>query len=399
MSNDADNPPASHAAFSEKATAVPPIAQCNTAISVNPFDRDCDLKLSIIGGIEESAQSSSQTATTPFLRVFTQSSIVDKNKFWLNDWGYVRLLGAPTTSSTNGVVSVVSNPSGALTAQTFSSIGTSLDYMLGLEWEFVHPGLAGFSISAIAGFGGTTPLQANTLALAFTAPPFGSVECQNLYPRFMNQFAADNISLGTPTNTTGTTPSCLVNTSSPTSTSSGTTYAPITTIGFSNQDRTSFLGKEVLGIRTITRFKGTGNTACGDSDPANKVGPCERGVIDFTVGQDASITGGQMRHYIFKIDAVHPLPVAGVSILYIFGSASMRLAHNVNYPPLILQSANTSTLSGTGTSSVPNAATAVLSLVQPNRDYYRFGIGINIFQIFTKLAAASSAGSGNSSNQ
>jgi len=371
------------------ATGVPTATQCNKNYDTEPFS-DCDMSLSLIGGVEQSAQSSSPSETTPFLRVFTRAAPWHDHPYYF--WGYVRLLGAPTTSSTQGVVSVASNPSGSLTTQTFSTIGTSIDYMLGGERQFAKKEFRKFDYSGsfILGYGATTPLQANTLTLAYVAPAFGTVECSALFARFAPLFTADKITQGTTMNTTQSTPppatpvaSCLVNENSATVSGSTTTYAPINTIGFSNQDRSSILTKYGFGIRTIDRFLGSGNIACGNADTAIQVGPCERGIIDLIFGQDASITRGQLRNWIFKIDAVHPLPVGGSNILYIFGSASARLVHNTNLPPLILQSANVSSL--TGTSGVPNPSIVVLPLTVPNRDFYRFGVGINISQIFTTL--------------
>ncbi len=284
--------------ISTKATAVGPASQCNQQPQDFPYS-DCGMSLSLIGGVEQSAQSASPSATTGFLRVFTRATFASAPTspwYALHDWGYVRLLGAPTTSSTNGVESVVSNPTGSITTQTLSTIGAAIDYMLGLEYQFrrAHKNSDSnpYSVSLIAGYGGTTPLQANTLSLAYTAPAYGTVECPALYSRFQNQFVADKILLGTTAN--ASTPSCLVNGNSPTS-PGATTYTSIGTIGFSNQDRASFLGKEVVGIRFIDRFLGSGDVACGDTDTTNQIGPCERGIVDLTFGQDASITGGLMR--------------------------------------------------------------------------------------------------------
>ena len=373
------------------AAKITPVIQCNKGLkapNVNdtPYS-DCDLSFSLIGGVEQSAQSSLTSETTPFLRVFTRASLSDTSP--INIWGLVRVLGAPTTSSTQGVISVVTDPSGNLTPQTFSTIGTSIDYMVGAE-VVLSPAKA-YTVSLIAGFGGTTPLQANTLSLAYQAPAFGTVECNQLYTRFSNQFGSDNIALGANSGASANaaTATCLVNKNSPTS-AGATTFTPVTTIGFSNQDRTSFLGKDLIGFRTIDRFLGPGNKACGTADPTNQVGvgPCARGIVDWTFGQDASVTGGQMRNYIFKVDGVHPLPVASVKFIYLFGSASIRLSRNTNYAPLILQSAAVSTLTGTGSSAIPNTSAVVLSLVQPNRDFYRFGVGVDLNQIFTKLFTA-----------
>lgn len=398
VSTTSTSPDVPQTVLSKKTSAVGPATQCNT--TTLPFS-DCDLKFSLIGGVEQSAQSTLPSETTGFLRVFTRAAPFSKDDRF-NIWADVRLLGAPAGTSTTDVISVVTNPSGTLIPQTFSTVGTSLDYMFGVEYELRKNRANranGYSISLIAGFGGTTPLQVNPLALAYTSPAFGTVECAQLFPRFSHQFGVENIIAGSANNTTfpvttppTTTPSCLVNQNSPTTTTGNgattTTYAPIKTIGFSNQDRASFLGKEVFGFRTIDRFLGSGNVACGDPDTVNRIGPCERGVVDWTFGQDASITGGMMRRYIFKIDAVHPLPVASVNFLYLFGSVSLRISPNKDYAPLILQSADVASLTGTGANAIPNPSVVVLSLVQPDRDYYRFGVGVNASQLFTTLFSA-----------
>jgi hypothetical protein len=356
--------------------------QCNHNPQITPYS-DCDMSTTLIGGVEQSDQSSLPSATTPFLRLFTRAG-PDKHD-QLQAWAFVRLLGSPQASSTSGVVSAVTDPAGNITTQTFSGIGTSVDFMVGGEYQLTKPGSAMYSISLIAGYGGTTPLPANTLNQAFKAPAFGTIECSTLQARFVQQFAADKVIAGTSAN--AATPSCIVNGNSVTSLPNAavTTYTPITTVGFSNQDRTSFLGKALFGLRTMDRFTGPGNLYCGDVDTTQQIGPCERGVVDFLVGQDATVTGGLMRHFVFKIDAVHPLPVKSVSFLYLFGTATLRFQRNVNYAPLVLQSGDVASLSGNGSSAVPNVAVVILPLTQPNRDFYRFGVGVNVNSVFKKL--------------
>jgi hypothetical protein len=239
-------------------------------------------------------------------------------------------------------------------------------------------------------------LQANTLALAFQAPPFGTVECSELVPtnslnRFSTQFQGFNILAGTASNTTGSTPACLVNGNNPTTTNGTTTYTPITTIAFSNQDRSNFFGKYEFGFRTIDRYHAPGTSACGDTDTVNNIGPCERGIVDWTFGKDSGITGGHFTHWVFKIDAVYPLPVPSVQFLYLFGSIDFRLTSNTTLAPLVLQSAPLTGLTGTASTAVPNTGTVVLELVQPDRDFYRFGAGVNLNQLFTKLFTAKSS--------
>jgi len=370
-----------HKLLSADASSVGLASQCNHDISVTPYS-DCDMKFSIIGGVEQSAQSSLPSSTDPFLRIFTRAP--DGSRVLA--WGSIRLLGAPQASSTSGVVSTVTDPAGNITTQTFSGIGNSVDFMIGGEYMITTPGARMYSLSLIAGYGGTTPLAANSLSQAFKAPPFGTVECGTLQSRFAAQFKADNITPGTTTNA-GTTPACLVNGNSMTSASgvSPVTFTSITTIGFSNQDRSNFLGKALFGIRTIDRFTGSGTSYCGDPDATKQIGPCSRGVVDFVFGQDASVTGGKMRHWVFKVDAVHPLPVKSVSFLYLFGSATFRFTRNTNLAPLVLQSGDVTSLTGNGTNAVPNTSVVILPFVQPDRDFYRFGAGVDINSVFKKL--------------
>ena len=75
----------------------------------------------------------------------------------------------------------------------------------------------------------------------------------------------------------------------------------------------------------MKRYAGSsGKPVCDDDDP------CERGYIDFTLGQNASISGGSLKHLLFNVDSIYPLRVPGVNFLYLFGSVSKRIW---NLPP------------------------------------------------------------------
>ena len=143
---------------------------------------------------------------------------------------------------------------------------------------------------------------------------------------------------------------------------------------------------------TLYRYPASKAHACGDADAANPdIAPCSRGIVDFTVGQDESITGGHLHGAVVKVEGVYPLPIKGNAFLYLFGSFSMRTLRNQDYSPLILQTASLSGLTGTGTTAVPNVNTVVLPLQQPDRDFYRFGIGLDAVCIFTKIFSSSSS--------
>lgn len=377
-----------HTVTSDQSTVIAS-QQCNKSIDTNPFS-DCDWHFSLIGGVEQSGLAAQANQTDGFLRVFTRAGY--GNYFLL--WGAVRLLGAPSQSSSNGVVSAFSNPTGSITTQSLTSVGYAIDYSLGFEaLPWYKSRTPQYTVSLVGEFGGTTPLASTTLAAAYKAPAFGTVECQELYSRFQGDFKQDGIAPGNTTNTTGSTAACLVNTNAATSSGSPavTTYAPVNNIGFSNQDRASFLGKWFFGARTIDRFLAKDARACGDSDPVNKVAPCARGIVDLLFGADASVNGGYFRPWVFKVDAVHPLLIKSTSYVYLFGSFSTRIKRNVDQSPLILQAGDLSSLTGTGSSAAPNVNTVVLPLTQPDRDFYRFGIGLDASCLFSKLFGSTSA--------
>lgn len=329
-----------------------------------------------VGGYEQGWSSSQAGSSNAFIKVYGRHMFNADNSELegvLGVWYSVRLLSAPQASDTYNVTSVFTNPSGQLKSQTFPSVGSAVDFDIGGQIHIQNINNGQTSFFFIGGGGATTPAQANTLIEAFTVPAYGTVECSTLRMRFMSQFANDNIGI------TGT--DCLDNNNS-------AKPVKVATLAFSNQDRSNFFGKYYAGFRILDRFPSKAQapaspacTATSSSSGNTTANPCARGFVDFTLGQDSSITGGFLRHVIFKIDSIHPMPIKNLEYLYLFGSISVRLAKNVDYSPLILTSVSASSLT-----DLPNISSVVLPLRQPDRDFYRIGAGISINQIFTALA-------------
>lgn len=339
--------------------------------------------LSVIGGVEQVDLSSQPSQTEPFARLYFQSAPAGGCAHdQLLAWGSVRLLGAPTPADTQGVFSVFTDPTGQITTAKLSSVGVGTDFMIGTSYRIHVPqdnSTANHYAPAfelILGFGATTPFPSNKVTQAFTAPVFGTTECNILFQKFQKDFTAQGYGIqksGTGA-ATGSTTACLLNSNAPTTSNGATTYAPINTIAFSNTDRTSFLLKNVVGAR-LTLPKNV-----GDETKANK-SQYLLGMIDLTFGMDSSVTGGVFRgnRWIFKTDAIYPLVSKGHATFYLFGSFSTRLEKNVtDNSPLILQAATLATVTGTGSTAVPNVYTVVLPLRQPDRDFYRIGVGIDL---------------------
>jgi hypothetical protein len=299
-------------------------------------------KVILIGGVEQSGYSSLGQNTNPFVNAF-----IEGPDNWINGWGRLRLLSAPQPS-TQGIVSTFTDPTGQLTTQDYSKVGEALDFVIGPQlrpWKSKRWALT-------AGFGLTTPLNSQTVALTYAAPAPNTQECTTLTSRFTVQNGyAPGVTAAPPGSTT-----CLA--------------GGYTDVAFSNQDRSSFLLKYGAGFRTSNTFScKTSGTESGCAD--------SYGVLDLTFGQDESVTRGMLRHVVFKMDGILPIPMGNASYVYLFGSAYIRLAKNQDLSPLILQTASAPTL--------PSPTTIVLPLQIPDRDFYRLGVGLNLNQIFCKM--------------
>jgi hypothetical protein len=300
----------------------------------------------LIGGAEYSAYSAQSQTTNGFLSMFYRGPEVHN----FSGWGRVRLTSTPQ-AATNGVVSVISNPTG-LTTYDYSNVGQAFDYVLGPQMR-----IADTHWSIIAAVGATTPLSSQNAPVTFVAPAPGTVECTELVSRFS---AANGYSPALALNTAANPTTCLA--------------GGYTDIAFANQDRSSFFLKYGAGVRSTYRWtfgncNGAGGSNCSKAYSA----------LDMTLGQDAAVTGGYLRGLVFKLDGQLPIPTGNSSSwLYLFGSSYIRLQSNQNLPPLILQTPPT-------TVAVPSPTVIVLPLKQPNRDYYRIGVGLNINQIWCKV--------------
>jgi hypothetical protein len=306
--------------------------------------------LIIIGGAEYSGYSAQSQTTNGFLSMFYRGPVTKG----FSGWGRIRLTSAPQ-AATNGVVSVISNPTG-LTTYDYSNVGQVFDYVFGPEKQI------GKNWSIVAGVGATTPLSSQNAPVTFVAPAPGTVECTELVSRFS---AANGYNPALTLNTAPNPTTCLA--------------GGYTNIAFANQDRSNFFLKYGAGLRTT--YPWTFGTCDGTS------GSCSTAyaALDASLGQDASVSGGYLRGVVFKLDGVLPIPTGSSSWLYLFGSSYIRLQSNQNLPPLILQTPAT-------TVTVPSPTVIVLPLRQPNRDYYRIGVGLNINQLWCKVFGSGCSG-------
>jgi hypothetical protein len=293
--------------------------------------------MSLIAGVEQSGYSSLTQSTDPFLQAFIHTYY---------GWARIRLLGAPQPS-TQGIVSLFTDPTGQLTSQDYTKVGAAIDFVFGPQIPIKPATFKYGGLKFITGLGFTTPLPSNTVTLTYKAPPAGSQECLTLVDRFSVKNGYSPGLTPAPAGSAG----CLAN--------------GVTDVAFSNQDRSSFLLKYGAGVRFAGLCR---DKACDTPGFGN---------YDLVIGQDAAITRGILRHFVLKLDGEYPLPYSG-NYLYLFGSAAIRFERNKDQTPLILQTE-------TSTVTIPSTTVVVLPLQQPDRDFYRLGVGLNISQIFTKI--------------
>lgn len=340
---------------------------------------DCDqhswLGFSLLAGFEQSYLSSESNEANAFLRAFTKASIPIGVNSSFNTWGVIRDLGAPSANSNQNLVTAIGNPDGTVTTQSLSTVGYSLDFLFGLGFDHPLPKTKGqYSWGPILAAGATTPLSSTSATTGYVVPALGTEECSILQARFASPTAYAKYSSDLVAGTAG---QCLYNKAG---TGSGSTGTPVTTLAFAGINRSNFLEKYEAGIRTVYRtYTASKQTKC-DVDS-----PCNRGVLDLTVGQDAAITGGELRRFLFKADGVQPFPYSG-GYLYIFGTVALRFEKDANLAPLVLTAANSSALQ-----LIPSPKVFVEPFQQPNKDFYRIGVGLSIDKLFKTKTTSSPA--------
>jgi hypothetical protein len=155
-------------------------------------------------------------------------------------------------------------------------------------------------------------------------------------------------------------------------------------IAFVDRERSRFFRKYYAGIRLKTyHFSDLvkGDLCDKDDDPEHCEGLYNLfpGVIDLTVGQDEQVTGGHLSGWLFRLDAVYPLPFAPA--FSIFGSVNSAFQKNHSTNPVILPATSQTPLS--------DPSVFIVNVDPRSRDVYRIGLGVDILQIIKKATAGS----------
>lgn len=162
-----------------------------------------------------------------------------------------------------------------------------------------------------------------------------------------------------------------------------------TFIDFVTPDRSRFFRRFYAGFRLKTFFFSKNIRA--ECDPPLPAGEsCDApydifpGVLDFSVGKDEAVTGGHMTTWLFRTEAVYPLPF--YQGIHVFGSVYTAMSRHQTMPLASDQPFNNYTIQAPSPGSNNDLNTNRFDLRPLSRDYFRIGIGVDLIQVFKKAA-------------
>ncbi|HWS87339.1 MAG TPA: hypothetical protein VN282_10260 [Pyrinomonadaceae bacterium] len=318
-------------------------------------------------GFEQAGASSADTKTQPFLDFFFTAPMRFKPKGddlpRVSAWGQVRLAAIPQQVSTFGALPA-NFVSPLVENKLTNDLVQGFDFMAGLEarvfgtgksYVSLIPGVKNQTFLYLVGGGGAiSPLsrEANrSAAQIFKVPDEGSPQRELFRQRY------------------------------PEAVDANAKY-----IAFVFPDRDRFLRQFYGGVRLKTFYFNDDGTLI-NRFPA---------IFDVMIGQNEAVTGGRLqtditnekgrvigreRRYVLRLEAFYPLPIREASYLYLYGTAMMKIGGGgvkIDTPLFLdtLSTAENVTLTSNGVFITPT--------LQTNRDYYRFGIGVNLTELFNR---------------
>ncbi|HSE30463.1 MAG TPA: hypothetical protein VLA93_02685 [Pyrinomonadaceae bacterium] len=165
-------------------------------------------------------------------------------------------------------------------------------------------------------------------------------------------------------------------------------------VGIVPLDRDRFFRQWYFGVRLKTLY-------CADEDCKGYKNSFPS-IVDFMIGQNEAVTGGsrkaggtpdpknpdkligQKNSYVLRIDGFYPLPIRKASFLFLYGTALMKIGGGgakITTPLFLDNPGTTIELSDTRVYIPP---LNLLKLQQPDRDYYKLGVGINLTDLFNR---------------
>jgi hypothetical protein len=306
-------------------------------VDIKPFAQSENLRL--ITGYEISRASSTIGNEKGFLDAYLSQPLpfLINKKRGLRIWGNIRFTSMPIQNT---------NTIGALSVDYFSTLSglklnemtQSAEFLLGIESNIFSikastEGEYNYALGFIAAYGGSTPLasEKNPNLVIFDMPTSDAQKnnLKELYPK--------------------------------------EDFTGIEYISFTPEDRNRFYHQLYFGIRLKAY---TDDTGISDL-PA---------MFDATYGFNDAASGGKGRLFkksVVRFDLFLPIKILDIPI-YIFGNVFINTSKETIRKPLVLGEPIT------GDNKPPVDSDKLLILTEPanDRDYFKIGIGIDLFKIF-----------------
>jgi hypothetical protein len=318
-----------------EADAVPePLADIQTKDDAKDEDQEnpfSSMNKRFIMGVEQTGGASTKSQGKPFLNLFINTPLIfDKGSATdklprVSVWGDVRLTSTPAQ------VKEFSNISSAavdtILGGKANELAMGFDFVVGPEFRFAR--FDNVTMSFITAFGAVSPLNPKDSVELFEVPKEGSSQEEAFFEQFPGAKGKEHIA-------------------------------------FISAERDRFLRHYYGGIRFRTYTK--------DGDDIQNVFPS---MLDVTFGQSEAVTGGKLHKFVFGLDGFYVLPFpTDYRFLYLFGSAKFKVGgpKTIKTPFLLDTSASSV--------KVTDANVFIADPIPSNRDVYRIGFGVDLFELF-----------------
>ena len=309
---------------------TPAVRQMSPAVPTdfqNPFS---SMNKRFILGVEQSGGASAKSEGKPFLNLFINTPLVrgsDDELARVSVWGDVRLTSTP--SQIKAFANISSAAIDTITGGKVNELALGFDFVIGPEVRISR--FDNVTLNFITAFGAISPLSPERSVEIFEVPKDNSSQAEAFFEEFPGAKGKDHIA-------------------------------------FITSERDRFLRQYYAGLRFKTYTKEAGEI--------QNVFPS---MLDVTFGQSEAVTGGKLHKFVFGLDGFYVLPFPDkYRFLYLFGSAKFKVGgpKSIQTPFLLETSASSVKLT--------DPSVFIADPRPSNRDVYRIGFGVDLFELFRK---------------
>jgi hypothetical protein len=299
----------------------------------NPFS---SMNKRFILGVEQTGGASTKSGGKPFLNMFLNVPLVfdsgddpaGNNKLpRVSMWGDIRLTSTP--AQVKAFANISSAAVDTITGGEANELAAAFDFVVGPEFRIAR--FDNITMSFISAFGAVSPLNPKESVQLFEVPKENSSQEEAFFKEFPGAKGKEHIAFIAP-------------------------------------ERDRFLRQYYGGLRFRTYTKEGTPTRIQDVFPS---------MLDVTFGQSEAVTGGKLHKFVVGLDGFYVLPFpTEYRFLYLFGSAKFKVGgpKTIKTPFLLDTSASSV--------KVTDANVFIADPIQSNRDVYRIGFGVDLFELF-----------------